>query len=130
MRRASFDSQKRFVANASHELRTPLTITQTLLDVARTDPARDAGELVDRLHVINTRAIDLTEALLLLSRAGSVAEVLWLQPLNGLTTAALMSIPLAYMQEAIKGRVGLSTSLFDVTCLAVNRLERRVAILR
>jgi MFS family permease len=53
--------------------------------------------------------------LLLLSRAGSVAEVLWLQPLNGLTTAALLSVPIAYMQEAIKGRVGLSTSLLDVT---------------
>jgi two-component system, OmpR family, sensor histidine kinase VanS len=61
--------QQRFAANASHELRTPLAITQTLLDVARNDPNRDIGELVDRLHAVNTRAIDLTEALLLLSRA-------------------------------------------------------------
>jgi len=61
--------QQRFAANASHELRTPLGITQTLLDVARNDPNRDNGELVDRLHAVNTRAIDLTEALLLLSRA-------------------------------------------------------------
>ena len=61
--------QQRFAANASHELRTPLAITQTLLDVARKDPHRDTGELVDRLHFVNTRAIDLTEALLLLSRA-------------------------------------------------------------
>ena len=61
--------QRRFAANASHELRTPLAITQTLLDVARNDPDRDNGELVDRLHVVNARAIDLTEALLLLSRA-------------------------------------------------------------
>ena len=63
--------QQRFAANASHELRTPLAITQTLLDVARNDPNgdRDAGELVDRLRDVNTRAIDLTEALLLLSRA-------------------------------------------------------------
>ena len=59
--------QQRFAANASHELRTPLAITQSLLDVARQDPDRD--DLVDRLHVVNTRAIDLTEALLLLSRA-------------------------------------------------------------
>ena len=66
---AHVSEQRRFAANASHELRTPLTITQTLLDVARNDPNRDAGELVDRLRVINTRAIDLTEALLLLSRA-------------------------------------------------------------
>jgi two-component system sensor histidine kinase VanS len=61
--------QQRFAANASHELRTPLAITQTLLDVARNDPDRDTDELVDRLHAVNTRAIDLTAALLLLSRA-------------------------------------------------------------
>jgi two-component system, OmpR family, sensor histidine kinase VanS len=61
--------QQRFAANASHELRTPLAITQTLLDVARNDPNRDNGELVERLHAVNTRAIDLTEALLVLSRA-------------------------------------------------------------
>lgn len=61
--------QRRFAANASHELRTPLAITQALLDVARNDPDVDTGELIERLRTVNTRAIDLTEALLLLSRA-------------------------------------------------------------
>jgi two-component system, OmpR family, sensor histidine kinase VanS len=61
--------QQRFAANASHELRTPLAVTQTLLDVAHNDPEHDNGELIDRLHAVNTRAIDLTEALLVLSRA-------------------------------------------------------------
>jgi two-component system sensor histidine kinase VanS len=61
--------QRRFAANASHELRTPLAISRTLLDVARNDPTRDQGELIERLHTVNTRAIDLTEALLLLSRS-------------------------------------------------------------
>ncbi|MFE6985295.1 sensor histidine kinase [Streptomyces griseus] len=61
--------QKRFAANASHELRTPLAVSQTLLEVARADPDRDTGEIIDRLHAVNSRAIDLTEALLLLSRA-------------------------------------------------------------
>jgi two-component system, OmpR family, sensor histidine kinase VanS len=65
---AQVAEQQRFAANASHELRTPLAVTQTLLDVARNDPNRD-GELVERLHAVNTRAIGLTEALLLLSRA-------------------------------------------------------------
>jgi two-component system sensor histidine kinase VanS len=60
--------QRRFAANASHELRTPLAITQSLLDVARNDPNRDSGELDERLRAVNARAIDLTEALLLLSR--------------------------------------------------------------
>ncbi|MFB7370981.1 sensor histidine kinase [Streptomyces sp. NPDC056222] len=60
--------QRRFAANASHELRTPLAISRTLLDVARKDPTRGRGELIERLHAVNTRAIDLTEALLVLSR--------------------------------------------------------------
>src|SRR5215203_3463072 len=66
---AHIAEQQRFAANASHELRTPLAITQTLLDAARNDPNRDTGELDARLRAVNTRAIDLTEALLLLSRA-------------------------------------------------------------
>ncbi|WSQ06774.1 HAMP domain-containing histidine kinase [Streptomyces sp. NBC_01231] len=61
--------QQRFAANASHELRTPLAISKALLDVARSDPTHDAGEVIDRLHAVNTRAINLTEALLLLSHA-------------------------------------------------------------
>lgn len=66
---AQVEEQKRFAANASHELRTPLAITQTLLEVARSDRSGDHEVLVDRLHSVNARAIDLTEALLLLSRA-------------------------------------------------------------
>jgi two-component system sensor histidine kinase VanS len=66
---AQVAEQQRFAANASHELRTPLAITQTLLEVARKDPTREDDELLDRLHAVNARAIDLTEALLVLSRA-------------------------------------------------------------
>jgi two-component system sensor histidine kinase VanS len=66
---AQVAEQQRFAANASHELRTPLTITQTLLEVARNDRERDSDELVDRLYAVNARAIEVTEALLLLSRA-------------------------------------------------------------
>lgn len=68
--------QRRFAANASHELRTPLAIAKTLLEVARNDLNHDPGELVERLQAVNTRAIDVTEALLLLSRADQ-------QPLSG-----------------------------------------------
>jgi two-component system sensor histidine kinase VanS len=66
---AQVAEQQRFAANASHELRTPLAISQTLLDVARNDPNRETGALLDRLYFVNARAIDLTEALLVLSRA-------------------------------------------------------------
>ncbi|WP_350276363.1 HAMP domain-containing sensor histidine kinase [Kribbella sp. HUAS MG21] len=65
--------QQRFAANASHELRTPLAITKTMLDVAHNDPGRDDGDLVERLRAVNARAIDLTEALLLLSRADQLS---------------------------------------------------------
>lgn len=61
--------QRRFAANASHELRTPLATSQTLLEVARSDPNGTDRELVERLHAVNARAIAVTEALLLLSRA-------------------------------------------------------------
>ncbi|PJI85727.1 sensor histidine kinase [Luteimicrobium subarcticum] len=66
---AQVAEQRRFAANASHELRTPLAVTQAMLAVAEQDPDRDVGALLARLRVVNTRAVDLTEALLVLSRA-------------------------------------------------------------
>jgi two-component system sensor histidine kinase VanS len=66
---AQLAEQQRFAANASHELRTPLAITQTLLDVVRSDPTRGTDVFIERLHAVNARAIRLTEALLLLSRS-------------------------------------------------------------
>jgi two-component system sensor histidine kinase VanS len=66
---AHIGEQQRFAANASHELRTPLAITQAMIDVARQDPERDTAELLEQLRTVNSRAIDLTEALLVLSRA-------------------------------------------------------------
>ena len=66
---AQVAEQQRFAANASHELRTPLAIAQALLDVARNDPDRDSDELIERLYAVNARAINVTEALLLLSQA-------------------------------------------------------------
>lgn len=66
---AQVDEQRRFAANASHELRTPLAISRTILDVARRDLTRDVRADIERLHTVNARAIALTEALLLLSRA-------------------------------------------------------------
>ena len=56
--------------------------------------------------------------MVLLSQAGSMSDIFWLQLLNGPATAALVSIPISYMQDATKGRVGLSTSLLDVVRVA------------
>jgi len=66
---ANMAEQQRFAANASHELRTPLAIMRTQLDVARADPERDVDALIDKLDQANTRAIELTEALLVMARA-------------------------------------------------------------
>jgi len=58
--------------------------------------------------------------LFLFSGAGSVTDVFWLQILKAIATSALLSITISYMQDAIRGRVGLSTSLLDVAGVASN----------
>ncbi len=52
--------------------------------------------------------------LILIVFARSMTDVYILQVPNAIATAALMSITISYMQETIKGRVGLSTALMDV----------------
>ncbi len=66
---ASFDSQRRFVANASHELRTPLAIQRTLLEVALADPDADLRQVGGLLLATNERSERLIEGLLLLARS-------------------------------------------------------------
>jgi len=56
------------------------------------------------------------------SQLSDVPGLFWLLALNGLATAALMSVNISYVQDAIKGRVGLSTSLMDVVAIAANLL--------
>ena len=76
------------------------------------------------LRWVSKHAIIIVAALLyaiylyLVSRAGSITDIYWLQLINGPATGALLSIPISYMQDAIKGRVGLSTSLLDVANVA------------
>ena len=73
----SFESQRRFVANASHELRTPLARLKTVLQVALADP--DAT--LSSLRLAQQRALDaeqqleqLIDALLALARGEQVVE--------------------------------------------------------
>lgn len=65
----SFDSQRRFVANASHELRTPLTITRTLIEVALLEAGPDdkVRQLGTTLLAVNQRHEKLTDGLLTLA---------------------------------------------------------------
>jgi MFS transporter, SET family, sugar efflux transporter len=47
--------------------------------------------------------------------ATSVLQVMLLQGIAAIAIAALLSINISYLQDAIKGRVGLSTSLVDIS---------------
>ena len=65
----SFDSQRRFVANASHELRTPLTINRTLIEVALDNPQANESlrQLGGTLLAVNQRHEQLIDGLLTLA---------------------------------------------------------------
>ncbi|MFE9340615.1 sensor histidine kinase [Streptomyces sp. NPDC007063] len=66
----SFDSQRRFVANASHELRTPLAVQRTTIEVGLADPLTDdLAETREDLLTANREAEQLITSLLLLARS-------------------------------------------------------------
>ena len=68
----TFDTQKRFVANASHELRTPLAVMRTEVDVTLADPDADVAEYRRMAKVVrdgSDRANALVDALLVLARS-------------------------------------------------------------
>ncbi len=67
---ASFDSQRRFVANASHELRTPLSAGRALLQVALADPGATVPSLKETCQevlALGDQQEDLIKALLTLA---------------------------------------------------------------
>jgi signal transduction histidine kinase len=68
----SFQSQRRFVANASHELRTPLALQQALLEAALTDPHATPTTwrtTCERALATSKHQTRLLEALLALARS-------------------------------------------------------------
>jgi signal transduction histidine kinase len=69
---ASFEAQRRFVADASHELRTPLAVMRTEVDVALADPDASQSDLRAAALVVREatmRADRLVDSLLLLARS-------------------------------------------------------------
>jgi signal transduction histidine kinase len=69
---ASFEAQRRFVANASHELRTPLTLERALVEVALADPDATTESLratLEQVLAASRQQEQLIEALLMLSRS-------------------------------------------------------------
>lgn len=73
--KASFDSQRAFVANAAHELRSPLTVLKLQAQsLARSGDLQAQQQAVARLNHGVDRAIRLMQQLLLLARHESVQE--------------------------------------------------------
>lgn len=69
---ASFEQQRRFMADASHELRTPAAVLKTETDVTLSREHRTESEYRDSLQVISnasTRLTKIVDELFLLARA-------------------------------------------------------------
>nr|WP_214662266.1 HAMP domain-containing sensor histidine kinase [Streptomyces polyasparticus] len=67
---SSFDSQRRFIANASHELRTPLAAQRAALQIGLENPSpEDVVRVRERLLDANRRSQHLIDGLLLLANS-------------------------------------------------------------
>jgi signal transduction histidine kinase len=107
---ASFDAQRRFVANASHELRTPLTLERTLLQVALADPNASTETLRatgQELLELQTEHERMLEALLTLASSERALECREAIDLPVLVEAALHRVGPAVAQKGLE----LDTSL-------------------
>lgn len=107
---SSFQSQRRFVANAAHELRTPLTGQRALLQVALADPDATAESLrtaCEEALTLGERQGRLVDGLLTL--ASSERGIERREPLDLAEIAE--RVLAARQQEAARGRVQLRASL-------------------
>ncbi len=122
----SFDSQRRFVANASHELRTPLAINRTLLEVQLSDPAASADlqQLGKTLLATNERSEQLVEGLLLLARSDN--ELTDRRPVE-LSEAATRALEQT-RAEAVKREVDLRATLHPAVVAGNGILLERIAL--
>jgi signal transduction histidine kinase len=107
---SSFESQRRFVANASHELRTPLAGQRTLLQVALADPDATAESLraaCDEALALGERQGRLVDGLLTL--ASSERGIERRDPLDLAEIAERVLV--SHHQEAARRGIEIRTSL-------------------
>jgi signal transduction histidine kinase len=122
---ASFEAQRRFVANASHELRTPLTVERTLLQVALDNPDttnaswRTTAQEVLAYSEEQTRLI---EALLTLARSESGVDGYETLDLATIVGAAIVGIQLEADRLGVRIDAQTSPSRIEGDPLLVERL--------
>ena len=131
---ASFESQRRFVANAAHELRSPLTEERALLQVALADPEITLDSLrctCEALLTVGVQQERLINALLTLATSERGIERWERFDLAGVTADAL----LADRDEAQRKGVRIDESLTPagvsgdralVECLASNLISNAI----
>ncbi len=101
---ASFEAQRRFVANASHELRTPLTLERTLLELALADPNANAHSLRATCEELLASSRDqerLLESLLTLASSERGLEYREPMDLSEIVEQALVGMRAAAKDESL-----------------------------
>jgi signal transduction histidine kinase len=110
----TFESQKRFVANASHELRTPLAVMRTEVDVTLADPEADTAEFRRMAKVVrdgSERANALVDALLVLARSEAQAGRRLSRKMPADLSTGVLSALAAVRKEADRIHIETETEL-------------------
>ena len=127
---ASFEAQRRFVADASHELRTPLAVMRTEVDVALADPDASNEDLRASACVVRDatmRADRLVDSLLLLARSDRLeADGLPLRELVELQDVAAQALA-AVRKEVVARGLQVATSYAPAPVLGDAGLLERLA---
>jgi signal transduction histidine kinase len=126
---ASFEAQRRFVADASHELRTPLAVMRTEVDVALADPDASAADLRAAALVVREatmRADRLVDSLLLLARSDRLSvEGLPLRERVDLPEVCALAVSAVQAEAAERGIV-VTSSFAPATVLGDQGLLERL----